>query len=61
MSAPNSYTIDLLERVSEFLDDYSDIRDGSDGPLPNAAMSLQLELEQHITTLKRQDATGEGS
>lgn len=47
-------TIELLEDVSEFLGPYVDIRDGSDGPRPNKAMSLQAEVEHEIARLKRQ-------
>lgn len=49
----NSYFADLLERVSDFLEPYVDIRDGSDGPLPNAAMSLQMEIEQARESVRR--------
>ena len=30
--------LDVLTRVSEYLDDRADVRDGQDGPLPNEAM-----------------------
>jgi hypothetical protein len=52
----NSYgsTIDLLNEVAEFLGDYADVRDGSDGEqVPNHAMHLQSVVEREIERLKR--------
>lgn len=46
-------TIALLEEMSEFLEPYVDVRDGSDGPLPNKAMSLQSAVADEIIWLKR--------
>lgn len=57
MSAPNSYSgaiIDILNEVAEFLEDRQDVVDGADGPRPNKAMSLLIEVEGMIDTLKRQ-------
>lgn len=36
----------LYDELIEYLTDRHDIRDGSDGPLPNTAMRLTTELEQ---------------
>ena len=51
--ANDSYTVDLLQQVIEFLNPYVDVRDGADGPRPNAAMSLVQECEQEIARLER--------
>lgn len=34
----------VLDEIDEFLEDQEDVRDGSDGPLPNKAMTLLNEL-----------------
>lgn len=40
-----SVSVDLLREILDFLDDHSDVRDGSYGePMPNKAMSLMSEL-----------------
>lgn len=45
-------TLALLQEVAEFLEDYSDVRDGDDGaPVPNRAMSLLCEVEREIEKL----------
>lgn len=44
----------MLEEVAEFLEDQSDVVDGSYGePHPNRAMSLLQDVEERISTLKR--------
>ncbi len=40
--------LDVLHRCAELLDDYSDVVDGDDGPLPNRAMSLLGDVEAAI-------------
>ncbi len=40
--------LDVLHRCAELLDDYSDVVDGDDGPLPNRAMSLLRDVEAAI-------------
>ncbi len=40
--------LDALHRCAELLDDYSDVIDGEDGPLPNRAMSLLTDVETAI-------------
>jgi hypothetical protein len=58
---PNSAsteTISLLEEVAEFLEGQADVRDGSDGPRPNRAMSLMSEVELTIERLKRDSRLG---
>ncbi len=40
--------LDVLHRCAELLDDYSDVVDGDDGPLPNRAMSLLTDVEAAI-------------
>jgi hypothetical protein len=53
-------TLALLEEVSDFLDLYVDIRDGSDGQqLPNAAMTLKAEVDIEIDRLR--NAAPQGS
>lgn len=42
----------LLIEVSELLDNYADVRDGDDGPRPNAAMVLQRDVDHMIQRLK---------
>ena len=37
---------DLYEELIDFLNKYSDVVDGSDGPKPNRAMHIVVELEQ---------------
>jgi hypothetical protein len=40
------FLIETLERVSEYLDQRSDVRDGDNGePMPNEAMLLQRDVE----------------
>ena len=40
---------DLLLEIADYLDDCSDVHDGSDGtPQPNRAMVLRHELEQFL-------------
>jgi hypothetical protein len=51
-------TISLLEEVAEFLEGQADVRDGSDGPRPNRAMSLMAEVELTIERLKRDSRLG---
>ena len=47
-------TLAVLEDVAEFLEEYSDVVDGSYGePRPNRAMSLLQEVEERIEALKR--------
>jgi hypothetical protein len=58
-SSANSYTVSLLEEVAEFLADYADVRDGSDGEqVPNHAMHLQSVVEGEIERLKRASLRG---
>jgi hypothetical protein len=52
-------TIDLLEEVAEFLEPYIDVRDGSDGPLPNKAMTLSAEVNGEIARLKQKQRAGD--
>jgi hypothetical protein len=58
VSEPHSYTVSLLEEVAEFLEGQADVRDGSDGPRPNRAMSLMAEVELTIERLKRDSLRG---
>jgi hypothetical protein len=44
--------VDLLVRVSEYLDNRADIRDGEDGPKPNEAMSLGQDVDAFLERLK---------
>ena len=46
------WNISLLNDIAEFLDNYSDVVDGQDGPRPNQAMSLLRDLENLIAKLK---------
>ena len=46
------WNLALLREVAEFLDNYSDVVDGQDGPKPNQAMSLLRDLENLIAKLK---------
>ena len=49
--------LDLLVRVHELLDDYSDVVDGADGqPRPNRAMALKADVEAAIEALEREAA-----
>lgn len=46
--------LDTLNNVSEYLDNYVDVRDRDDGqPRPNGAMSLQTEVNQVCERLER--------
>lgn len=38
--------LDLLWSIEEFLDDYSDVKDGPEGPVPNRAMSLLNQVRE---------------
>jgi hypothetical protein len=58
MSVASTETISLLEEVAEFLEGQADVRDGSDGPRPNRAMSLMAEVEMTIERLKRDSRLG---
>ena len=50
----DSYLVDLLNDVAEFLEGQADVKDGSYGePEPNRAMSLQTHVEQALERLKR--------
>jgi hypothetical protein len=42
---------DLWDEIYEFIVDHVDIRDDSDGPLPNRAMSLQTRIDAEVKTL----------
>jgi len=45
--------LDLLVRVSEFLDDYVDVEDGDYGmPRPNRAMSLKSDVDAVVDVLE---------
>jgi hypothetical protein len=44
-AAKDSEALDVLARCAELLDDYSDVIDGEDGPLPNRAMSLLTDVQ----------------
>ena len=46
------WNLSLLNDIAEFLDNYSDVVDGQDGPRPNQAMSLLRDLENLIAKLK---------
>ena len=46
------WNLALLREVAEFLDNYSDVVDGQDGPKPNQAMNLLRDLENLIAKLK---------
>ena len=46
------WNLALLREVAEFLDNYSDVVDGQDGPRPNQAMNLLRDLENLIAKLK---------
>ena len=46
------WNLALLREVAEFLDNYSDVVDGEDGPKPNQAMNLLRDLENLIAKLK---------
>ena len=50
--------LDLLVRVSEVLDRYSDVIDvdGAQSPRPNAAMALKADVEAAIEALEREQA-----
>jgi hypothetical protein len=58
MTNASTETISLLEEVAEFLEGQADVRDGSDGPRPNRAMSLMSEVELTIERLKRDSRLG---
>ena len=46
---------ELLEECMEFVADYVDTKDGSDGtPTPNPAMSLHFHLEELIDGINRE-------
>ena len=52
----NKDTRELLERTIEVLDNYVDVNDGDDGqPRPNAAMSLQEDIRQHLEREDKND------
>lgn len=56
MSDANSYLVSLLNDLSEFLEPYVDVVDGSYGEYaPNKAMSLQQDIEDAIYRLKHSD------
>lgn len=43
----NNDLLDLLSDVSEFLDNYVDVKDGADSqPVPNGALTLQMRVEE---------------
>lgn len=45
--------LDLLIRVEDCLDQYSDVKDGDYGePVPNRAMTMQQEVEEAIKALE---------
>jgi hypothetical protein len=58
MTRASTETISLLEEVAEFLEGQADVRDGSDGPRPNRAMSLMAAVELTIERLKRSSLRG---
>jgi hypothetical protein len=56
--SPYVQTIDLLNEIAEFLENQSDVVDGSYGePHPNRAMSLLALVDEHIEWLKRASPT----
>lgn len=58
LRANHGRTVDLLNEIAEFLENQSDVVDGSYGePHPNRAMSLLQQVDQHIEWLKRHSAT----
>lgn len=60
MNNRDSHTIDLLNEIAEFLENYEDVVDGSYGvPHPNTAMSLRQQVDQHIAWLQRQSGPAE--
>lgn len=51
--------LDALRRVSEFLDDYSDVNDGDDGqPIANRAMLLKSDVDAIVERLEHEHAGG---
>lgn len=55
----NDKTVAVLQEVAEFLEDQSDVVDGSYGvPHPNRAMNLLREVEECISSVKSE--TGQG-
>ena len=46
------WNLALLKEAAEFLENHSDVVDGTDGPRPNQAMNLLRDIENLITKLK---------
>ena len=47
------HRIGLLDRMAEFLANYEDWDDGTDGPRPNTAMQLRQDVEEAIADEER--------
>ena len=45
MTADKLVPYELYEDLMNFLNNYADIKDGADGPRPNNAMRLVVDLE----------------
>jgi hypothetical protein len=53
--------IDVLNSVTEFLDNYVDVVDGDYGePRPNRAMSLKASVDEHLEALLAQEGAAYG-
>jgi hypothetical protein len=48
--------IALLNEVAEFIEPYEDVKDGSDGPRPNKAMTLRQDVDDAIYQLRKTSA-----
>lgn len=57
MTLDTASTVMLLTEIAEFLENYSDVVDGTDGPRPNRAMHLWQETQREIGRLNRCSAT----
>jgi hypothetical protein len=58
MNAPDqmvtiSDALATLQDCDVFVDNYVDVVDGEDGPRPNAAMSLQVQIREAIASIER--------
>lgn len=43
---------DLWDEIGDFIDDHVDVRDGSDGPVPNTAMHLAERIKHEVAKPK---------
>lgn len=50
---------ELLEDIEEFLEPFVDVRDGSDGPRPNKAISLQQRVHDALLDIEGEEIRDE--